>query len=220
MIRQHMEALGKNMDLYISTYENFNFLGDFNAGVEHSALKNFFNLYSLTSLINKPTCWKNISKLTFIDLILTNHSKFFETGAIWLYMVVTIMKTTFRKRKSKNSNLEKIEKFRDTLLEELSQVRINNDHDGFNNFLNICWNTLDRFAPRKKSTSGVIMYHVQVKHYVKSIQTRSFFWSVFSRIWTEYGEILRNSQYSVQMRENIDQNKLSIWTLFTQWNSQ
>ena len=53
-------------------------------------------------------------------------------------MVVTIMKTTFRKRKSKNSNLEKIEKFRDTLLEELSQVRINNDHDGFNNFLKIC----------------------------------------------------------------------------------
>ena len=30
--------------------------------------------------------------------------------------------------------------FRDSLLEELSQVRINNDDDGF----------LDRFAPRKK----------------------------------------------------------------------
>ena len=29
------------------------------------------------------------------------------------------------------------------------------------------------------------------------------FWSVFSRIRTEYGEILRNS---VQMRENTDQN--------------
>ena len=29
-----------------------------------------------------------------------------------------------------------------------------------------------------------------------------FFWSVFSRIWTEYGEIL---PYSVQMRENKDQ---------------
>ena len=33
-----------------------------------------------------------------------------------------------------------------------------------------------------------------------------FFWSVFSRIWTEYGEILRTSSYSVQMRENTDQN--------------
>ena len=33
-----------------------------------------------------------------------------------------------------------------------------------------------------------------------------FFWSVFSRIWTEYEEILRISSYSVRMRENMDQN--------------
>ena len=32
------------------------------------------------------------------------------------------------------------------------------------------------------------------------------FWSVFYRIWTEYGEILRISPYSVRMRENTKQN--------------
>ena len=32
------------------------------------------------------------------------------------------------------------------------------------------------------------------------------FWSVFSRIWTEYGEIFRISLYSVQMWENVDQH--------------
>ena len=32
-----------------------------------------------------------------------------------------------------------------------------------------------------------------------------FFWSVFSRILTEYGEILRISPYSVRMRKNKDQ---------------
>ena len=32
-----------------------------------------------------------------------------------------------------------------------------------------------------------------------------FFWSVFSRIWTEYGEILSFSPYSVQVQENTDQ---------------
>ena len=32
-----------------------------------------------------------------------------------------------------------------------------------------------------------------------------FFWSVFSRIRAEYGEILRISPGSVQMRENADQ---------------
>ena len=32
------------------------------------------------------------------------------------------------------------------------------------------------------------------------------FSSAFSRNWTEYGEILRISPYSIRMRENVDQN--------------
>ena len=46
---------------------------------------------------------------------------------------------------------------------------------------------------------------------------RGFIWSVFSRIPTEYGEMRSISLYSVRMRENMDQKKLSIRTLFTQW---
>ena len=52
--------------------------------------------------------------------------------------------------------------------------------------------------------------HFYLIHCVKSAQIRSFFWSVFSRIRTEYGEI-------GVMRENTDPKKLHIWTLFTQW---
>ena len=51
----------------------------------------------------------------------------------------------------------------------------------------------------------------------KVSKKRSFSWSVFYRIRTEYGEILRISAYSVQMWENTDQKKLRIWTHFTQW---
>ena len=146
---QHMEALAKNMDLYSSTYENFIFLGDFNAGMEHLALKDFCSLYSLTSLINWPCC-KNPSKLTCTDLSLTNCQTFFqntnviETGLSDFHkMVVTIIKTSFRKLKPKIINHRKYKNFsndifRDSLLEELSQVRINNDDEGFNNFLRIC----------------------------------------------------------------------------------
>ena len=50
--------------------------------------------------------------------------------------------------------------FSDSLLEELSQVRINNDNDGFNNFLRICRNTLDKFARRKKSILEVTMHRL------------------------------------------------------------
>ena len=52
---------------------------------------------------------------------------------------------------------------------------------------------------------------------MKSVQIRSFFCSVFPRIRTEYGEILRISPYSVRIRKNTDQKKLRIWTYFTQW---
>ena len=51
-------------------------------------------------------------------------------------------------------------------------------------------------------------------HCVKSVQIRSFFWSVFSCIRTEYGEILLISPYSVRMRKNTDQKKLSIFDTF------
>ena len=50
----------------------------------------------------------------------------------------------------------------------------------------------------------------------KSVQIRRFFWSVFSRIWTEYGDLFRKSSYSAQIREIIDQKKLRIWTFFSQ----
>ena len=65
------------------------------------------------------------------------------------------MKTSFRKLKPKIINYRKYKKFsndifRDTLLVELSQVRINNDDDAFNKFLRICRNTLDRISLRKK----------------------------------------------------------------------
>ena len=53
-------------------------------------------------------------------------------------------------------------------------------------------------------------------HCVKSDQIRSFFWSLFSCIRTEYGKILRISPYSARMRGITDQKKLRIWALFRQ----
>ena len=52
---------------------------------------------------------------------------------------------------------------------------------------------------------------------VKSVQIRSSFWSLFSRIRTEYGDLPRKSPYSVRIWENTDQKKLRIWILFMPW---
>ena len=45
-----------------------------------------------------------------------------------------------------------------------------------------------------------------IDHCVKKYPCSELFWSAFSRIRTEYGEILCISPYSVQMPENTDQN--------------
>ena len=44
-----------------------------------------------------------------------------------------------------------------------------------------------------------------VCHCVKSVQIRSYFWSVFSCIRTEYGDLLHKSPYSVRKQENMNQ---------------
>ena len=41
-------------------------------------------------------------------------------------------------------------------------------------------------------------------HCVKSVQIRSYFWSIFSGIRTEYGDLRSKSPYSVQIQENKD----------------
>ena len=47
-------------------------------------------------------------------------------------------------------------------------------------------------------------------HTAWSVQIRSFLWSVFSRIQTEYGEIRSISPYSVRMRKNAGKMRTRI----------
>ena len=56
-----------------------------------------------------------------------------------------------------------------------------------------------------------------VAHCVKSVQIRSFPGSYFAVVWTEYGDLLHKSPYSVRIRENTDQEKLRICRPFKQW---
>ena len=59
----------------------------------------------------------------------------------------------------------------------------------------LCANTLD-FAGIKLPFTNLQF------HCVKSAQIRSFFWSAFFCIWTEYREIRSISPYSLRMRKN------------------
>ena len=71
-------------------------------------MENFCNLNRLESLIQKPTCYKNPSHPSWIDLILTNqpsyfqHSEVFETNLSNFHLlIVTELKMNFQKQQPK-----------------------------------------------------------------------------------------------------------------------
>ena len=67
-----------------------------------------------------------------------------------------------------------------------------------------------------KNVIVLFFFHTKfIFHCVKSVQIRSFL-SVFSCIWTEYGDLRSLSPYPVRIQGNADQKKPRIWTLFTQ----
>ena len=74
---------------------------------------------------------------------------------------------------------------------------------------NICANiysieplTLQCLLVTKRSHILTAAFSKLKYHFVKSVQIRSIFWSVFSPIRTEYGDLLLKSLYSVWIREN------------------
>ena len=67
--------------------------------------------------------------------------------------------------------------------------------------------TDDRWKPVKMcNTDERDLRFIEKNPLRKKCPYSGLFWSVFSGIRTEYGEIFRNSPYSVQMLENTDQN--------------
>ena len=124
--------------------------------MEDSSLKIFCSNYNLTSMINKPTCYKNPGKPTCIDLILTSCSGYFqnscviETGLPDFYkMIVTVMKTSYQKIEPRVINYQDCksfsnEGFRESLLENLKGKLSENSDKSFSNFTNSCNTVFDK----------------------------------------------------------------------------
>ena len=81
-------------------------LADFNWSVEERNLKDFCEMYDLENLIREPTCFKDASNPSSIDVMLTNRRNNFknfttiETGLSDHHkMTVTVLKTYFKQKK-------------------------------------------------------------------------------------------------------------------------
>ena len=150
----------RNIDSQSSKYDNFIVLGDFSAETTEIALSDFMKVYNLKNLTKRPTCFKNPNKPSCIDLILTKRKKQFIPSALtdtsvsdFHKMVVTVLKSYFRKREAKimkyrsNKNFCNYS-FRQQLLEELNKSFISVSDLAK---VNVCaLKVLDKEAPVKK----------------------------------------------------------------------
>ena len=143
----------------MTKYDQLLFLGDFNAGVEDSSIKDFCSSFKLTSMINKPTCFKNLEKLC-IDLILTNCPRSFQNSCVietglsdFHKLVVTVVKTTYKKSQPKIITYRDYKYFNnDGFREALLQIESNGNNcdENFRNFTSSCNIILNKQAPQKK----------------------------------------------------------------------
>ena len=130
-IRNHLRALSEKLDIYSSSYSNVIILSDFNIEVKEQQIKAFCDNYGLKNLIRQPTCNKNPSNPTCIDLILTNASQKFQSACVretglsdFHLMTVTVMRNIFKKLKPRTINYRSYkhfsnEAYRESLLHEL-----------------------------------------------------------------------------------------------------
>ena len=159
-ISNHLAELSKNNNLYLTKYDQLLLLGDFNAGVEDSSVKIFCSSYNLKSMINRPTCYKNPEKPSCIDLILTNCPRSFQNSCTieaglsdFHKLVVTVMKTTYKKSQPKIINYRSYKYFNsESFREQLIQIEANGNNcdESFKNFTSSCNVILNKQAPQKK----------------------------------------------------------------------
>ena len=125
-IKNHLQVISANLDLYSSKYEHIIVMGDFNADIGDKFMGDFCESYNLSSLIKESTCYKNPENPSFINLILTNSPHSFqcssaiETGLSDFHkMIVTVLKTTFQRIPAKIRNYRDYRDFNNDAFESV-----------------------------------------------------------------------------------------------------
>ena len=104
---KYFQQIGFALDVY-SRYDKFLLAGDFNVVENDHCLGEFMADFHAKNLVKEPTCFKNLSNPSCIDLFITNSYRSFQntttvaTGLSDFHkMTVTVLKTTFPKAKPK-----------------------------------------------------------------------------------------------------------------------
>ena len=169
-------------------------------------MQSFCESYNLKRLIKQPTCYKNPDKPTCIDLILTNVPSMFhstcviETGLSDFHlMTVTVMRKTFKKLSPRIISYRSYkdfsdEKFRDCLVNNLSNEVFSNNDNGLEKFCKTTMNTLNLFPPIKKKYARGNQMSFMTKDLSKEMMTRSRLRNKYLKDKTEENRLLYTQQ--------------------------
>ena len=206
LIRQHLYALSKSIEVFTSKYDNLLFLGDFNAGVEDASVKNFCRSYNLTSMINKPTRYKNPDRPSCIDFISTNCLRSFQNSCVietglsdFHKMVVTVMAITYRKLEPRIVYYRDFKYFcNNSFKESLQKTILQNLGIGcdeiYESFAASCNKILDNHAPVKKKYVRGNHSPFMNKSLSKAIMVRTRLRNIFLKNRSEENKINYNKQ--------------------------
>ena len=182
-ISSHLSMVGRSLDSYMSSYDNFLVIGDLNSEISEMAMSEFCETYNLQNLVKDPTCYKNPSKPTCIDLILTNfpksfqHTQTIETGLSDFHkLTLTVLKTHFPRLKPNIVNYRDYKGFvNDYFRSELLQ-EINSSDSDLINFKDLQYTlqrALDKHAPLKKRYVRANQQNFMDKELNQAIMVRS-----------------------------------------------
>ena len=100
----HLDHIAKGIDTYSKKYEKILLMGDFSIELKEANMTTFWNQYKLKTLNEEPTCFKNYTNPSCIDLYLTNCPKGFqstltiETGLSDFHkLIITVLKVKHEK---------------------------------------------------------------------------------------------------------------------------
>ena len=219
-ISNHIGELSDFLDFHSSTYNNIIILGDFNVGVEEPHMKKFCENYNLQNLIKQPTCYKNPSRPTSIDLILTNVPRSFQSTCVietglsdFHLMTLTVMKKSFKKFQPRIINYRSYkhfsnDTFRKDLIDKLSNEELVINDDGMKRFCELSINILNKHAPRKKKYGRGNQMPFFTKQLSKVIMTRSRFRNKYLRNKNEGNRALyvKQRNYCVSLLRKSKKN--------------
>ena len=125
-------------------------------------------------------------------------------------MVVTVMKTNFRKPKPKIINYRNYryfpnDRFREKGKYELSKVVLENSDKGFNKFLDVCKEALNMYVPLKKKyirgNNSQFVNRILSKEIMKRSRLRNKF--LKSKIEADKKNYVKQRNYCVSLEKGI-----------------